>query len=160
LYFTRLPLPSVTENAVAIARALLHRGANPNVYLTVGDSRYTPLTGAIGEGEEGWPAHQQRDALVRLLPERGADPYNKVTDNIHFNGKVLCSHASRPASSGQQLHDRVEHAATGDRIVALSHQRLAESEKPQLAQITRTTRHGHAKACADWFHPSRSVKQA
>jgi uncharacterized protein len=90
LCFTRLPLPSVTENAVAIARALLDHGANPNVYFMAGDSRYTPLTGAIGEGEEGRRAHQQRDALVRLLLERGANPYDQqVTYNIHFNGKVL-----------------------------------------------------------------------
>jgi uncharacterized protein len=90
LCFTRLPLPSVTENAVAIARALLDHGANPNVYFMAGDSQYTPLTGAIGEGEEGRPAHQQRDALVRLLLERGANPYDQqVTYNIHFNGKVL-----------------------------------------------------------------------
>ena len=90
LCFTRLPLPSVTENAVAIARALLDHGANPNVYFMAGDSHYTPLTGAIGEGEEGRPAHQQRDALVRLLLERGANPYDQqVVYNIHFNGKVL-----------------------------------------------------------------------
>ena len=90
LAFTRLPLPSVTENAVAIARALLDHGANPNVYFMAGSSSYTPLTGAIGEGEEGRPAHQQRDALVRLLLERGANPYDEqVVYNIHFNGKVL-----------------------------------------------------------------------
>ena len=90
LCFTRLPLPSVTENAVAIARALLDHGANPNVYFMAGASSYTPLVGAIGEGEEGRPAHQQRDALVRLLLERGADPYDsQVVYNIHFNGKVL-----------------------------------------------------------------------
>ncbi|MBA2306257.1 MAG: ankyrin repeat domain-containing protein [Acidobacteria bacterium] len=90
LCFTRLPLPSVTGNAVAIARALLDRGANPNVYFMAGDSRYTPLVGAIGEGEEGRPGHQQRDALVRLLLERGANPYDEqVIYNIHFRGKAL-----------------------------------------------------------------------
>jgi len=90
LCFTRLPLPSVTDNAVAIARALLDNGANPNAYFMAGNSRYTPLTGAIGEGEEGRPGHQQRDALVRLLLERGANPYDvQVVYNIHFSGKVL-----------------------------------------------------------------------
>ena len=90
LCFTRLPLPSVTENAVAIARALLDHGADPNVYFMAGNSRYTPLSGAIGEGEEGRPGHQQRDALVRLLLERGANPYDQqVAYNIHFKGKVL-----------------------------------------------------------------------
>ena len=90
LCFTRLPLPSVTANAVAIARALLDHGANPNVFFMAGASSYTPLTGVIGEGEEGRPPHQQRDALVRLLLERGANPYDQqVVYNIHFNGKVL-----------------------------------------------------------------------
>ena len=90
LCFTRLPLPAVQENAVAIARLLLDHGANPNAYFMAGASRYTPLVGAIGEGEEGRPAHAQRDALVRLLLERGADPYDlQVAYNMHFNGKVL-----------------------------------------------------------------------
>ena len=90
LTFTRLPLQTVTDHAVAIARLLLDRGADPNVYFMAGDSRYTPLVGAIGEGEEDRPAHQQRDALVRLLLDRGAEPYDiQVIYNIHFHGKVL-----------------------------------------------------------------------
>jgi ankyrin repeat protein len=90
LCFTRLSLAAVTDNAVAIARALLDHGANANVYFMAGASRYTPLVGAIGEGEEGRRGHQQRDALVRLLLERGADPYDiQVTYNMHFKGDVL-----------------------------------------------------------------------
>jgi ankyrin repeat protein len=90
LCFTRLPLPAANENAVAIARALLERGADPNVYFMAGGSRYTPLVGAIGEGEEGRPAHPQRDALVRLLLEHGAEPYDmQVGYNVHFKGDVL-----------------------------------------------------------------------
>jgi ankyrin repeat protein len=90
LCFTRLPLKAVAENAVAIARTLLDHGANPNVEFTAGGSSYTPLVGAIGEGEEGRPGHPRRDELVRLLLDRGAEPYdNQVVYNIHFNGKVL-----------------------------------------------------------------------
>jgi ankyrin repeat protein len=90
LCFTRLSLPPVTNNAVGIARALLDHGASPNVYFMAGSSQYTPLVGAIGEGEEGRQAHQQRDALVQLLLERGADPYDvQVTYNMHFKGDVL-----------------------------------------------------------------------
>ena len=36
-------------------RALLDRGANPNAYFMTGNSRYTPLVGVIGEGEEDRP---------------------------------------------------------------------------------------------------------
>ncbi|MFI5310772.1 MAG: ankyrin repeat domain-containing protein [Gemmatimonadales bacterium] len=90
LCFTRLPLPTVSENAVAIARALLDRGANPNVHFMAGGSRYTPLVGVIGEGEEDRPPHPQRDALARLLLERGAEPYdNQVTYNVGFHGRML-----------------------------------------------------------------------
>ncbi len=96
LCFTRLPLDAVDENAVAIARALLDHGADPNDYFKAGDSRYTPLVGAIGEGEEDRPPHPRRDELVRLLLDHGAEfastpgDYNgQVLYNIHFHGKEL-----------------------------------------------------------------------
>ena len=102
LCFTRLPIPAIDRNAVAIAGALLDHGANPNVYFMAGSSHYTPLTGAIGEGEEGRPAHQRRDELVRLLLERGANPYDEqVIYNIHFKGdarwflELIYDHAQR-----------------------------------------------------------------
>ncbi|MGI8499221.1 MAG: ankyrin repeat domain-containing protein [Gemmatimonadaceae bacterium] len=90
LCFTRLPLPAANDNVVAIARALLDSGANPNAYFMAGDSRYTPLVGAVGEGEEARPPHPRRDELVRLLLERGAEPYDiQVIYNIAFRGDVL-----------------------------------------------------------------------
>jgi uncharacterized protein len=90
LCFTRLSLPTVSGNAVAIARALLDHGADPNVYFMAGNSQYTPLVGAIGEGEEARPPHQQRDTFVKLLLDRGAHPYDmQVLYNIGFNGNVV-----------------------------------------------------------------------
>ena len=90
LCFTRLPIAPVTDNAVAIARALLDHGANPNACFMAGNSEYTPLVGAIGAGEECRPPHQQYDALVRLLLDRGANPYDiQVIYNIQFGGNVL-----------------------------------------------------------------------
>ena len=90
LCFTRLPFEAAAKNAVAIAAALLDHGADPNAYFMAGGSRYTPLVGVIGEGEEGRPGHPRRDALVRLLLDRGAHPYDpQVLYNIHFSGKVL-----------------------------------------------------------------------
>jgi ankyrin repeat protein len=89
LCFTRLPIPAVSDNALALARALLDRGADPNAYFTAGGSSYTPLVGAIGEGEENRPPHPQRDALVRLLLERGAEPYDiQVVYNMGFHGEA------------------------------------------------------------------------
>jgi ankyrin repeat protein len=90
LCFTRLPYAPSNDNAVAIARMLLDHGADPNVFFMAGDSRYTPLVGAIGEGEEDRPPHPRRDELVRLLLDRGAEPYDiQVIYNIHFHGNVL-----------------------------------------------------------------------
>jgi ankyrin repeat protein len=90
LCFTRLPLARANDNAVAIARLLLDRGADPNAYFMAGDSHYTPLTGVIGEGEEDRPQHPHRDELARLLLERGAEPYDgQVIYNIAFHGKIL-----------------------------------------------------------------------
>ena len=87
LCFTRLGTPAAIDNAVAIARTLLDQGADANAYFMAGGSRYTPLVGAIGEGEEDRPRHPQRDALVRLLLERGAEPYDiQVLYNTHFHG--------------------------------------------------------------------------
>jgi ankyrin repeat protein len=90
LCFTRLPLVAVAENAVGIARALLEHGANPNAYFMAGDSRYTPLVGAIGGGEEDRPAHPRRDELVAVLLDAGAEPYDdQVIYNLGFSADYL-----------------------------------------------------------------------
>jgi ankyrin repeat protein len=90
LCFTRLRIAAARDNAVAIARALLDQGADPNVYFMAGNSHYTPLVGVIGEGEEDRPPHSQRAALAQLLLERGADPFDiQVIYNTHFHGDVL-----------------------------------------------------------------------
>ncbi len=79
LCFGRLPLAAARENPVAIARALLDRGADPNVFFTDGENHFTPLTGAMGEGERSpsaLPPHPQAGALATLLLERGANPHD------------------------------------------------------------------------------------
>ncbi len=88
--FARLDVAPATDNAVAMVRMLLDRGADPNAFFMAGDSRYTPLVGVIGEGEEDRPPHPHRDALVKLLLARGAEPYDmQVVYNIHFHGNAL-----------------------------------------------------------------------
>jgi ankyrin repeat protein len=90
LCFSRAPVQDASENAVAIARALLDAGADPNVHFAAGGSAYTPLVGVVGEGEEDRPAHPQRDALVRRLLERGANPFDiQVIYNTGFHGEFL-----------------------------------------------------------------------
>jgi len=92
LCYGRLPLAAASEKAVAIARALLDHGANPNDYFEVGShpTQYTALCGVAGEGEDDAPPHPQREALARLLLERGADPYHhQLFYNTHFHGDIL-----------------------------------------------------------------------
>jgi ankyrin repeat protein len=79
LCFGRLPIAAASDNAVAIARALLDRGADPNVFFTDGENHFTPLTGVMGEGERppgAVPPHPQAEPLARLLLERGAHPHD------------------------------------------------------------------------------------
>jgi ankyrin repeat protein len=90
LCFTRLDHPASNDNAVAIATTLLDHGADPNAYFMAGNSRYSPLTGVVGLGEEDRPPHPRRDELARLLLERGAEPYDvQVFYDVHFGGDVL-----------------------------------------------------------------------
>lgn len=95
LCYGRLPTVAASDNAVAIARALLDNpdgGANPNDYFELGSppNRYTALCGVAGEGEDDAPPHPQRVALARLLLERGAEPYDiQLLYNTHFHGDIL-----------------------------------------------------------------------
>lgn len=91
LCFARLPVPALDETAVAIARELLDRGADPNAHYMAGSSRYTALVGVAGEGEQDAPRDQPfKEDLYRLLLERGAGPYDiQVLYNTHFSGEML-----------------------------------------------------------------------
>jgi ankyrin repeat protein len=78
--FARLPVTAAGDDAVAIARLLLDHGADPNASFTDGENRFTPLTGAMGEGERplaAVPPHPAARALVALLLERGADAHDR-----------------------------------------------------------------------------------
>src|SRR5438874_3924838 len=55
LCYTRFTNQPTIDNAVAIARRLLDHGADPNDFYMAGDSRYTALVGAAGEGEQDSP---------------------------------------------------------------------------------------------------------
>lgn len=77
--YGRLPVPAAADNAVAIARALLDCGADPNAHWRLRwQGAYMPwsaVCGAMGDGEPGrvrTPPHPRADELVTLLLDRGA----------------------------------------------------------------------------------------
>ncbi len=77
LYLAYARLPGGERNAVEIARLLLDHGADPNARFDDGwGNAFTVLTGVIGQGEGGKPAHPQAHALATLLIQRGADPFD------------------------------------------------------------------------------------
>jgi ankyrin repeat protein len=90
LSYTRFTHQATIENALSIARLLLDRGANPNDFYMAGDSEYSCLVGAAGEGEQDSPRQPYAEALYALLVERGADPYDiQVLYNTHFSTDMI-----------------------------------------------------------------------
>ncbi len=90
LCYARLPIRSLQDESVAIARLLLDRGANPNAYYMAGHSVYGALVGVAGDGEQDAPPHPARDELYALLLQRGAEPYDdQVLYNTQFRGDAL-----------------------------------------------------------------------
>ena len=80
LCYGRLPIAAASQNAVAIATALLAAGAPCQHPLPDDEgAHFQPLTGAIGAGEAGQPPHPQAEALATLLIEHGADPHDAQT---------------------------------------------------------------------------------
>lgn len=79
LYLTYSRVPADREDVLGILRLLLDAGADPDshVMLDGGTTRFSAMTGAMGEGERGpvsCPPHPYSEDLVTLLLEAGADP--------------------------------------------------------------------------------------
>jgi ankyrin repeat protein len=79
LYLTYSRVPADREEVLGILRLLLDAGADPDshVMLDDGTTRFSAMTGAMGEGERGpvsCPPHPYAEDLVIRLLEAGADP--------------------------------------------------------------------------------------
>ncbi len=75
--YTRVAEAEETRHSLEIAKLLLEKGADPNSHVLLGNTyRFSALTGAMGEGEQGvnQPPHQYADQIALLLLESGANP--------------------------------------------------------------------------------------
>ena len=78
--YSRIPEDPPERDAVTALRVLLAAGADGNTFLVseqLGGWRWSGLTGAMGEGEEGLlqqPPHARARELVEILLDAGADP--------------------------------------------------------------------------------------
>jgi hypothetical protein len=86
LTYSRIPDDPPARSALACARLLLERGADPNERFDA--HGFSVLTGAIGEGEQGLelqPPHAHARELAELLLDAGADPNDgQGLYNSHF----------------------------------------------------------------------------
>jgi len=78
LTYNRLPEPAEQKNSLKITHLLLEHGADPDAFVLLNDVyRFTALTGAMGEGENGLanqPSHQYASELASMLLNAGANP--------------------------------------------------------------------------------------
>ncbi len=75
--YSRIGEPRGQQHSLSIIRQLLKCGASPDSHVILNDTyRFTALTGAMGEGEQGinQPPHQYADEIVALLLDAGANP--------------------------------------------------------------------------------------
>lgn len=109
LTYSRIGDPEHTQQSVLILKQLLDCGAEPNSHVMLNDTyRFTALTGAMGEGEQGvnQPPHQNADEMVALLLDAGANPnegqglYNTMfTDSADKWLAVLLSRGLKASDS-------------------------------------------------------------
>ena len=74
LSYTRFTHTATIDNALEIARLLLDHGANPNDFYMAGDSEYSCLVGAAGEGEQDSPRQPYAETLYRTAARAGSRP--------------------------------------------------------------------------------------
>jgi len=104
--YSRIGEAEEKRHALEITRLLLENDADPDSHVMLGDIyRFSTLTGAMGEGEQGvnQPPHQYADQLALLLLESGANPndgqglYNTMfTDSGDKWLELLLGHGLEP----------------------------------------------------------------
>ncbi len=75
--YSRVSEPEGRQDSLLITKMLIEKGADPNSHMMLNDTyRFTALTGAMGEGEQGvnQPPHQYADQIAAILLDAGANP--------------------------------------------------------------------------------------
>ena len=155
--YSRLDLPG--RSTLVTARLLVECGANPDVYyMWGGDCRFTALTGAFGEGEQGpvnQPPHPEWEEFARLLLDAGADPndgqalYNRMFSRDDRCLEMLFEYGlnpmprraplpTQPKSVGRELNPRALGGTPGGR----QPRRGSTSPFPRRSLPQRRTRGG------------------
>lgn len=95
LYACYARLGEPTPSTLPVVELLLERGADPDAYYMWGGGyRFTALTGAFGEGEQGelnQPEHPNMLEIARLLLDAGANPNDcQSLYNRMFRSSNIC----------------------------------------------------------------------
>lgn len=139
--YSRIDAPR--RSTLDVARLLLERGANPDAhYRWGGECRFTALTGAFGEGEQGpvnQPPHPEWEALARLLLEAGAGPndgqglYNRMFSRDDRCLELLLAH-------GLNRRHRLNWGPGTERV--LDYQLSWAVRNQHVARVKLLVRHG------------------
>lgn len=154
--YSRIPEDPPERDAVAALEVLLAAGADGNTFLVsrdLGGWRWSGLTGAMGEGEEGLlqqPPHARARELADILLDAGADPndaqglYNTMFTPDDEWLELLLSH-------GLKASDVVD--PDGDPPIRTLDYQLCQAVKMGMAErVSLLLDHGADVAAADIYN--------
>lgn len=139
--YSRIGEPDGSQDSLLIVKQLLECGADPDSHVLLNDTyRFTALTGAMGEGEQGanQPPHQYANEMAELLLNAGANPnegqglYNTMfTDSVDKWLALLLS-------NGLTADHPLNWDATGKdaQVTTLDYQLASAVDSNRLARVT------------------------
>ena len=151
--YSRAQFDDSSYDALATAKLLLERGADANAhYLTHGTYRFTCVTGAIGEGENGpvmCPPHPHATELVALLLQHGANPNDGqgLYDSMFTGGthwiQLLLDHGLK---QGHRIN-----WAENDGVTTLDYLLAHAAKRNMIDRVELLLQHGADPNCIDWY---------
>ena len=164
LCYSRIPEDPPRRDAVAALEVLLAAGADGNTFLVdrkLGGWRWSGLTGAMGEGEEGLlqqPPHARARELAGILLDAGADPndsqglYNTMFTPDDVWLELLLAH-------GLKASDVVD--PDGDPPIRTLDYQLCQAVKMGMAQrVSLLLEHGADVEATDLYNGRSNYETA